>query len=125
MNAHEYWTEITTIVEQVKADTLAQGFTLDGDAEEYADRYLSETVDGHEYCIYYSKALEVLQHSDNQDAMLDTVGAESAAQALRDGGLGGLHCAMAFWAVLADCTAHGNWEPAEWIVEEEAQDDEE
>lgn len=125
MNAHDYWTEVTSIVEQVKADTLEQGFTWDGDAEDYADRYLSETVDGHEYCIYYSKALEVLQHTDNQDALLDTLGEESAVQALRDGGLGGLHCVMAVWAMIADCTRHSDWAPAEWIAEEEVQDDEE
>lgn len=121
----KYWTEIASIVEQVKADTLEQGFTWDGDAEEYADRHLSETVDGHEYCIYYNKALEVLQHTDNQGAMLDILGEESAVQSLRNGGLGGLHCAMAVWAMIADCTSHSDWTPAEWIVEEEEQDDEE
>lgn len=125
MNAHDYWTEISSIVEQVKADTLEQGFTWDGDAEEYADQRLDEVIDGHEFCIYYSKALEVLQHTANQDAMLDTVGADSAVQSLRDGGLGGLHCAMAVWAMIADCTSHSDWTPAEWIVEEEEQDDEE
>lgn len=123
MNAHDYWTEIASIVEQVKADTMGQGFTWDGDAEEYADQRLDEVIDGHEFCIYYSEALEVLQHTDNQDAMLDTVGEESAGQALRDGGLGGLHCAMSVWAMIADCTAHSDWTPSEWIVEEEEQDD--
>jgi hypothetical protein len=128
MNAHEYWTEIKSIVDQVKADTLEQGFTWDGDAEEYADQCLYEVIDGHEFCIYYSKALEVLQHTDNQDAMFDSLGAESAesaAQALRDAGLGGLHCPMAVWAMIADCTSHSDWAPSEWIVEEEGQDDEE
>ena len=119
MNAHEYWTEITSIVEQVKADTLEHGFTRDDDAEEYADQRLTEVIDGHEFCIYYSKALEVLQHTDNQDAMIDNLGAESAAQALRDGGLGGLHCAMATWAMHADCIGHSDWTPSEWVVEEE------
>lgn len=125
MNAHEYWTEITSIVEQVKADTLEQGFTWDGDAEEYAIRFLDEVIDGHEYCIYCNKALEVLQHTDNQEVMLDIIGEESAALALRDGGLGGLHCAMAVWAMIADCSAHSDWTPSEWIVKEEGQDDEE
>lgn len=125
MNAHEYWTEITSIVEQVKADTLEQGFIWDGDAEEYADQCLYTVIDGHEYCIYYSKALEVLQHTDNQEALLDTLGEESAVHALRDGGLGALHCAMAVCAMIADCTAHSDWTPGEWIVEEEGQDDEE
>ena len=125
MNAHGYWTEVKSIVEQVKADTLEQGFTWEGDAEKYADQRLDEVIDGHEFCIYYSKALEVLQHTNNQEAMIDTLGADSAVQALRGGGLGGLHCAMAVWAMIADCTAHSDWTPSEWIVEEEGQDDEE
>lgn len=124
MNAHEYWSEIDSIVEQVKADTLEQGFTDDGDAQDYADRYLSETVDGHDFCIYYSKALETLQYTGNPDAMIEELGAESAADVLRDGGLGSLHCAMAVWAMIADCTEHSKWEPGEWIVEDEGQDDE-
>lgn len=125
MNAHEYWSEIDSIVEQVKADTLEQKFTDDGDAHYYADQRLTEVVDGHEFCIYYSEALETLQYTGNQDAMLDELGAESVAQALHDGGLGGLHCAMAVWAMIADCRDNHNWEPAEWVIEEEEQDDEE
>lgn len=125
MNAHEYWTEVESIVEQVKADTLEQGFTDDGDAQGYAYQRLTEIVDGHEHCIYSNNALETLQYTDNQEAIIDELGAESAADVLRDGGLGRLHCAMAVWAMIADCTGHNNWEPAEWVVEEEEQDDEE
>lgn len=125
MNAHEYWTETESIVEQVKEDTLEQGFTDDGDAQDYAYQRLTEIVDSHEYCIYYSKALETLQYTDNPEAIIDELGAESAADVLRDGGLGRLHCAMAVWAMIADCTSHFYWEPSEWIVEEEEQDDEE
>lgn len=125
MNAHEYWTEVESVVELVKADTLEQGFTDDGDAQDYAYQHLTEIVDSHEYCIYSSKALETLQYTDNQEALIDELGAESAADVLRDGGLGRLHCAMAAWAMVADCHDNHNWEPGEWIVEEEGQDDEE
>lgn len=125
MNAHEYWSEIDFIVKQVKADTLEQKFTDDGDAQDYADQRLNEVVDGHEFCIYYSEALETLQYTGNQDNMIKCCGVESAAQALHDGGLGGLHCAMAVWAMIADCTEYHNWEPAEWVIEEGEQDDEE
>lgn len=125
MNTHDYWTEIASIVEQVKADTLGRGFTWDGDAEDYADQRLTEVIDGHEFCIYCSTALEVLQHTDHQDNMLDCLGEESAVQVLRGGGLGGLHCAMAVWAMVADCTNLSDYTPAEWVVEEEEQDDEE
>lgn len=125
MNAHEYWSEIDSIVEQVKADTLEQKFTDNGDAYYYADQRLTEVVDGHEFCIYYSEALETLQYTGNQDNLIECRGVESAAQALRDGGLGGLHCAMAAWAMIADCKKHHNWEPAEWVIEEGEQDDEE
>lgn len=123
MNAHEYWTEVESVVEQVKADTLGQGFTDDGDAQDYAYQHLTEIVDGHEYCIYYSKALETLQYTDNPEAIIDELGAESASDVLRDGGLRRLHCAVAVWAMTADCTSHSYWEPSEWIVEEEEQDD--
>ena len=66
------------------------------------DSLLRETIDGHEWIIYYSYNLDVIQHSDNEDYMIDNFGIDEAGFILKDKGLSGLHSAIAFWALYAD-----------------------
>ena len=61
-----------------------------------------ETVDGHQWMIYYSYSLDIIKHSSNEDYMVDNLGDESLGHALKNGGLNGLHQAIAFYAMLAD-----------------------
>ena len=61
-----------------------------------------QTVDGHQWIIYYKYSLDIIEHSDNDDYMVDNLGSESLEHALKNGGLSGLHQAIAFYAMLAD-----------------------
>ena len=66
------------------------------------DSLLHETIDGHQWIIYYAYNLDVLKYSRNADYMNDNFGADSLADALSKGGINSLHTALAFWALYAD-----------------------
>lgn len=66
------------------------------------DGLLQEWVAGHEWVIYNAYHLTILQHSSNDEYMIDNLGEDSAASTLKEGGLSGLHYALAFWAMYAD-----------------------
>lgn len=73
--------------------------------DEYVDaanERVHEVVDGHQWVIYYAYNLQVLMHSDNDEAMIEELGEESAGHVLRENGLNGLHSALAFWAMYRD-----------------------
>jgi len=100
----EYWTEIESIasnlVEENKEVAGEQGHCV---LELINDNDLDcETVSGHQWIIYCSYNLEVIQHSDNEDYMQDNLGDECLGHALKKGGLNGLHQAIAYHAMLAD-----------------------
>ena len=61
-----------------------------------------EAIDWHQWIIYYSYNLDVLDNTDNFDYMQDNLGDDSLVNALKQGGLNGLHQAIAYHAMLAD-----------------------
>lgn len=97
----EYHEEIKDL-----AKSLAQeaNVSTDGDIFEYIrDNELDhEIIDGHQWIIYYSYNLDIIECSSNDEYMQDNLGDESLGHALKDGGLNGLHQAIAFYAMLAD-----------------------
>ena len=84
----EYWKEVKALAKQIAEESLETG----NDAQDI----LAETVDGHEYVIYYAKQLDVLQHTDNEDALFDidgTLEADSFTDATTK---------LAYWAFYQD-----------------------
>lgn len=102
MNTNEYWTEIRDIADYIACDAM-QDCDYDRDAAEECiwDHRLHEAIDGHQWVIYYSHNLDVIQHSDNADYYQDNFGAESLAASLEQG-LDTLHYHIAFWCMYAD-----------------------
>lgn len=98
-----YYSEVQSITKELVLEALNQ---CDNDSEQALelinDSLLHEWIDGHEWIIYYRFHLPILQHSDNSDYMLDNLGADYAASELKEKGLSGLHCALAYWAMYAD-----------------------
>lgn len=92
----EYWAEIESIAKEVTAEAL------ENDLDTY--EVLHEWIDGHQWVIYYSYNLDVLEHCSNMEAMIDNLGNESAGQVLAERGLLSLHSALAFWAMYEDVT---------------------
>lgn len=103
MNNREYWKEIAELAESCIQEAMEDGAKSEDDIwDRVYDFILPETVGGHEWVIYYSHNLDVIGHSDNEEYMLDNFGPESIVEALADGGLSSLHCAIAFWCMYAD-----------------------
>tara|TARA_R110000803_G_scaffold183400_1_gene245743 strand:- start:183 stop:554 length:372 start_codon:yes stop_codon:yes gene_type:complete len=103
MNNQEYYLEINNIAESIVDDAMEQKDNDRSEAEEFInDSLLHEVVDGHQWIIYYAYNLDVIGHSNNDEYMIDNFGGESLEASLKDGGLNGLHTAIAFWAMYAD-----------------------
>ena len=106
----DYWAQVEetagSAIETAKAHVAANAFGMNteerAEAVEEAinDSILHETIDGHEWIIYYSYNLDILQHSANEDYMIDNLG--GASEVLESSGLQGLHQALAYWALYAD-----------------------
>ena len=100
---NEYWAEVQSISDNLASEAMADNDNDREAAEEdINDMRLHETIDGHQWVIYYSYNLDVIKHSDNDDYYNDNFGAESLAVSLNEGGLDTLHCHIAFWALYAD-----------------------
>lgn len=72
------------------------------------DHILHEQIDSHEYVIYNAYHLPILQISSNDNYMIDNMGADCLEHELKNNGLSGLHCALAFWAFYADVCEYLN-----------------
>ena len=110
----DYWVEVKSIAAQIAEEAVGQvkegteclgcdEQELKEAAEEIInDTLLHETIDGHEWVIYYSYNLDVIQHSSNDEAYQEIYNDSDAGQFLADGGLNSLHSMIAFWALYAD-----------------------
>jgi hypothetical protein len=105
----DYWNEVAGLAaclvsESADHNDCSTVDTFDRDIvlEYINDSALMETIDGHQWVIYYAYNLSVLEYSNNEDYMVDNIGLEYAGAVLKDKGLSGLHSALAFWALYAD-----------------------
>ena len=78
MTEQEYWKQVIWLAKHYKRNgEWASEFGVkeedDGGDDAFNKRMesLSETIDGHEYTIYYTKAADVLRYTDNADAYED------------------------------------------------------
>lgn len=98
-----YYKEVQSIAKELVLEALEQ---CDNDSEQALelinDSLLHEWIDGHEWVIYNCYHLPIIQHSSNADYMEDNLGADYAVSELKEKGLSGLHCALAYWAMYAD-----------------------
>jgi len=93
----EYNKEIRSIAADLVSEAMAE-HENDHEAaeEEIHDSRLHETIDGHQWVIYYSYNLDVIKHSNNADYMADNFGFEGYDD------LNTLYCNVAFWCMYAD-----------------------
>lgn len=109
----QYWAEVASLVACIVSEAAnytdcnaADTFDRDTVLEKIYDTVLHETIDGHQWVIYYAYNLDILQYSDNTDYMVDNFGPEFAGKTLKEAGLSGLHMHLAFWALYADVADH-------------------
>lgn len=114
-DANTYFVEVQAVAAQLAAEcyeTVFSNYDVPASQEnaslyesEFEDEFterLYETVDFHEFVIYYHNAESVYSHSNNAECYLDECGAESVAETLKNNGMGGLFCALAYFAMAAD-----------------------
>jgi hypothetical protein len=105
----EYWVEVNATAETV-VETAFDILQYDGIEsptikqvyDTIFDSVLHETVDAHQWVIYTAYHLPILQHTDNAEYMVDNFGGDYVEHAVKESGVGGLHQAMAYWALYAD-----------------------
>ncbi len=103
MKQHEYWNEVNELADTIACETMQETDNNRDKAQEIInDVRLHETIDGHQWIIYYGYNLDVIKHSDNEDYYSDNFGGDALASSLEQGGLDTLHCHIAFWAMYAD-----------------------
>lgn len=123
----EYWIEVESIANCIATEAMQSCDNERDEAEELInDTLLHETIDGHQWIIYNAYNLDVIQHTDNEDYMIDNFGSECAGEELKQNGLSGLHTAVAFWALYADVQdmTSGELDKLEEAIEEEIEEDE-
>jgi hypothetical protein len=93
VTSSEYWSEIRSIVENVKQDVREN----EGDVSDA----VHEAIDGHQWVIYTGYNLDVLKHCSDESAGIDE-GLIDANVALAEGGLSKLTAQLAFCAMERD-----------------------
>jgi hypothetical protein len=105
----EYWKEVADLAACLVSESAdytdcntVDTFDKDTILDHINDSALHEVIDGHQWVIYYAYNLSVLEYSNNEDYLIDNFGNDEAGAILKDKGLSGLHCALAYWALYAD-----------------------
>jgi hypothetical protein len=122
INSSEYYSEcesiVTAIVVEMASELASEGTEVDCDnLTDATIERLHETLDAHQWIIYTAYHLQILQISSNDNAMIEEQGDEAAGWALKRGGLSGLHQALAFCAMYADCMDYVSDTVQAWIDE--------
>ena len=103
ITSSQYWNDVQSLAVSIAEDAMSYCDNNREEAEELInDSLLHETIDGHQWIIYYAYNLDVYQYSDNSDYYIDNFGGDDATYVLKEKGLDGLHQALAFWALYAD-----------------------
>ena len=103
ITASEYWEEIEGLAANIAAEAMQEAEGDRDAAEDIIDNdLLHETINSHQWIIYYAYNLDVIKHSNNENYAIDTFGGEYLADILKNKGLNDLHTAIAFWAMYAD-----------------------
>ena len=99
---HDYNKEVQSIAEGLVNDNKADYEGKEALEEAINDTLLHETIDGHQWVIYYAYNLDVYEHSSNRDYAVDNFGDDWLQHTIKENGLQGLHQGLAFWCLYAD-----------------------
>lgn len=101
ISSQEYWSEVNSIAAYLVSEALEQSDNDSDQAMELInDTLLHEAIDGHQWVIYYSYNLSVLEHSENTDYGVDNGLVDTSI--ITERSLNDFHTALAYWALYAD-----------------------
>ncbi len=98
----EYWAEIKSLAGNMVSEAMDDNEDRQAAEDDINDSRLHETIDGHQWVIYYAYNLDVISHSGNSEYYEDNFGGDDIAAVLKDGGINKLHTVMAYWCMYAD-----------------------
>ena len=105
MTKGQYNTEIKSIAESLVQEVMQENPELDADSyqiEEIIYDRLHETIDGHQWIIYYSYNDDVIRCSGNADAYQGVYSNEDVGALIADKGLDQFGCTRAYFAMHQD-----------------------
>jgi hypothetical protein len=103
ISSAEYFSECRSIAEEACAEAIEHsGHVSTSRRLEYACEHVQETVDGHQWIIYYHYNDDVLRHSGNEDAWEECYDSESIGDLVKDKGMDGARTVQACFAMIAD-----------------------
>lgn len=104
-SSSQYFAEVTAIAQALVAECMAECDNSRDDAEELInDSRLHETIDGHQWVIYYAYNLPVLEYSNNTEYGVDNGLVDTSI--ITERSLNDFHTALAYWALYADVQEH-------------------
>lgn len=123
---NEYTQEIESIVDNIINELIEEGDSNDLDSlqDNFTDR-LHETIDGHEWVIYYSNNLPVLQASKQPLELGIENGLIDANHIIKESGVLSLFTSMAYCAMEEDCNDYFSTIAEAVEFPENVEDDEE
>ena len=117
-SSSQYYTEVAAIAAALVAECMQE---CDNDREAAKelinDSRLHETMDGHQWVIYYSYNLPVLQYSSNTEYGVDEGFVNISV--ITERSLNDFHTALAYWALYADVQEHLNTAFDDYETQEE------
>lgn len=103
-SSSQYYKEVSAIAAALIAECMQECSDDRQEAEELInDSRLHETIDGHQWVIYYSYNLPVLTYSNNAEYGVDNGLVELDSNNFS---LSAFHCSLAYWALYADVQEH-------------------
>ena len=103
MNKSEYNEEIRDLATSMVDEAMANNDNDSNAAlEAIQEDVLHETIDGHQWVIYYAYNDDVLKYSDNDEAYQDCYDNESLGALVAEKGIDGVKPMMAYFAMYQD-----------------------
>ena len=100
-SSSQYLVEVNAIAQALVAECMVECDNSRDDAEELInDSRLHETIDSHQWVIYYAYNLPVLEYSNNTEYGVDNGLVDTSV--ITERSLNDFHTALAFWALYAD-----------------------
>lgn len=124
ISSRDYFVECKELAQTIFAEVMTEHDNDMYSAEDHFHDRLHETIEGHQWIIYNHYNLQVLQHANNPEAMIDELGNESAGHSLEEGGLSTLHMHLAFWAMKEDVSSELQELIEDYEPEEQDEDEE-
>lgn len=118
LTKHEYFENVISMAHELFDEAVAEGHTEKDDIYDYFQETLPERADSHTFIVYNYRHLEVLQHSENRDALFDVFGGRLEANSTDE-----VFTQLAYWAFYQDIVDAFNDRMDSWMMSLPSEDE--